>query len=162
MHLHFTAFQFLPYWMLSLEMTEKVSTQCKLCSIIKIITGQDFEKVIRNVPHYSRLTEFIFDPTPNLVLTQHVCWRLSPSELERPDLKPVWYIVKTPVYALVLQVLIREEAYVSGVVHSKPWNGAYAPSIYLRIRPWLWEAYAALVAVWELAYQFPSTEENQL
>lgn len=89
---------------------ESEHTQSKLCSIIKIITGQDFEKVIRNVPHYSWLTEFIFDPTLNLVLT----------ELECPDLKPVWYIVKTWVYALVLQVLIREEAYVSGVVHSKP------------------------------------------
>lgn len=58
-------------------------------------------------------TEFIFDLTLNLVLTQV-------TELDRPDLKPVWYIVRTRVYALVLQVLIREEAYVSGVVHSKP------------------------------------------
>lgn len=58
-------------------------------------------------------TEFIFDLTLNLVLTQV-------TELDRPDLKPVWYIVRTRVYVLVLQVLIREEAYVSGVVHSKP------------------------------------------
>lgn len=30
---------------------ESEHAQSKLCSIIKTITGQDFEKVIRNVPH---------------------------------------------------------------------------------------------------------------
>lgn len=99
---------------------ESEHAQSKLYGIIKIITGQDFERVIRNVLHYSWLTKFIFDPTLNLVLTQHVCRWLSPSELKHPDLKPVWYIVKTQVYALVLQVLIREEASASGGVYSKP------------------------------------------
>lgn len=94
------------------------------------------------------LVKFIFDPTFNLVLTQRVCRWLSPPAPKHPDLKPVWYVVKTRVYALVLQVLIREEVSVSGGVYSKPWNGAYTSSIYLRIRPWLWEAFAALVADW--------------